>query len=120
MAYNRAAAVTKARRSVHNTMRVSADYEHPALPGVVTPLSVRWHNRQVLQGNIVETGYSDVIDGVNRVIFDLEELNEKGVVLERGGVVTLTDPVNNGIALILEAQEPDSGPINRIWLVAKQ
>lgn len=118
--FDRAATVAAARRAVHQHMGVNAIYQAPgdSLGGVA--LSVRWHNRMVLAGNLVESGFSDVVEGVNRALFNREELNEKGVTLERGGVLTLTDPVNKGISLMLDYEEPDNGPINRVWGVVKE
>lgn len=111
--------ILRARRVVHKTMSHAATYEHPKNPGVVTSLSVRWHNRKLVQGNLVETGYADVLEGVNDVIFDIEELAEKSIVLKAGGIVRLTSPAFNGAFLSLDSQQPDTGPINRVWSVTK-
>ena len=116
--YDRASQVAAARRTVHAVMAVNAVYEHPTRLGAVG-LSVRFHNRQVLAGDLVDSGYSQVVEGVNRCLFNIEELNRKGVELVVGGRITLTDPVNRGILLILDLEEPDNGPINRVWGVAK-
>ena len=119
MVYDRAALIARSRKTVHAVQAIPANYEHPSYPGVVTVLSVRWHNRSVLHGNMVEAGYNDIIEGINRIIFDQDELNEKGVVPERGGVVTLTAPAYNSIALILDSQDPTTGPVNNSWLAVK-
>lgn len=119
MAYDRAASVAAARRIVHKTMRVNATYQDSLMAGPEA-ITVRWHNRLNLQGNLVEAGYADVIEGVNRVVFNREELAEKSVVLHSGGVITLTDAVNNGVVLVLDVKEPDTGPINFVWGVVKK
>ena len=113
MAYERAASIAVSRRAVHSTMGVAATYEDPSSPGVVG-LRVRWHNRLALQGDLVEAGYANVVDGVNRVVFDKAELDEKGVVLSRGAELTMPD----GTVLILDHQEPVVGPVTVIWGVA--
>lgn len=110
MAYDRAASVAAARRVVHDTMGVAVNYEDPFTPGLVG-LRVRWHNRIALMGDLVDTGYPNVVEGVNRVVFDRDELNEKGVVLHTGGQVTLGD----GTVLILDHREPHVGPLREIW-----
>lgn len=114
MAYDRAAVVARARRVVHATMGLAATYQDDSIV-LPVPLTVGWFNRINLQGNLVEAGYSDVVEGVNRVRFNKEELAEKSVVPARGGVVTLTDPLNYGTVLILDHKEPLTGPINEVW-----
>lgn len=108
--------VAQARRVVRKTFGESARYEHPSAVGGVD-LSVKWSGRLALQGNIGDDGYSDVITGVNRVFFNVEELNEKSLVLQKGGRLTLTDTLNQGTVLILDSMEPHKGPINEIWNV---
>ena len=116
MSFDRTAAVARARRAVHKTHALAATYEDSNTP-VPVPLTVGWFNRQVLHGNMVEAGYNDVVEGVNRVRFNSEELAEQNVVPQRGGRVTLTDPLNNGIVLTLDSKEPSTGPINVVWIV---
>lgn len=118
MAYDRTAAVARSRRAVHRLHAIAATYEDSVTP-VPVPLSVGWFNRQVLHGNMVEAGYSDVVEGVDRVRFNSEELAEKSVVPRRGGVVTLTDPLYFGTVLRLDHEEPRTGPINVVWGVTK-
>lgn len=115
MAYDRAASKAAARRAVHTAMGVAADYEDSNVPGRVG-LRVRWHNRVGIDGNLVEAGYSNFVEGINRVIFDKQELDEKGVVLSRGSRVYMAD----GAVLILSHQEPITGPIEVVWGVAQE
>jgi hypothetical protein len=109
--------MAQARRVVHSTFGENAVYSHRSASGE-TKISVRWHNRIALRGNISDDGYSDIIEGVNRVFFNKEELALKSIVLQRGGRVTLTDALNNGVVLVLDSQEPDVGPINEIWNIS--
>lgn len=83
------------------------------------PLSVGRFNRQILQGNMVEAGYNDVVEGVDRLRFNSEELQEKSVVLRRGGKVIFTDPLERGAVFLLDHPEPPTGPINVIWGVTR-
>ncbi len=114
MAFNRAATVARARRVVHKTHGLAATYEDDQ---VVVPvaLTVGLFNRMNLQGDLIEAGYNNVIEGINRVRFNREELDEKNVVPKRAGKVVLTDPLMAGIVLILDHKEPDTGPINIMW-----
>jgi hypothetical protein len=117
MPFDFAALKAQARRAVHDTLAVDAVYEDAHLPEPVG-LRVRWHNKISRFGDIENIGYSEIIEGINRVIFDREELNEKGIMLRRGGRVTLTAPQYEGAVLVLDSQEPHSGPINLTWLVS--
>lgn len=119
MAYDRSALIARTRQIVHEAMSVNATYEHPSSLGVVTALTVRWHDRRVQQGNMIEAGWPDVQSGIDRVIFNKTELSEKNIVLARGGRVTLTDPANDGIVLTLDNLEVATGPVNVAWGVVK-
>jgi len=118
MPFDFAALKARTRRVVHDTLAVAALYDHV---GLVVPveLRVRWHNKIARFGDIENVGYAEIIEGINRVIFDRDELNEKGVVLERGGRVTLTPPQYHGAVLVLDTMEPDTGPIDQTWLVGR-
>lgn len=104
------------RRTVHNTFGENATYSHRAAPREEA-ISVRWHNRLALRGNLSDDGYSDILEGINRASFNKEELALKNIVLQRGGRITLTDPLNHGTVLILDTQEPDIGPVTQVWNV---
>lgn len=113
-----------ARRAVHSALSVSALYrdEFTILP---IPLKVRWHMKQQLVGQLDSGGYAETIEGIERIIFDMEELTAKGVELMRTGIVELTDleylqPDGNKPTFELEVQELDTGPIERIWKVTRQ
>lgn len=110
--------MAKARRVVHSTFQVEVQYQAPG--GIVPPvtLHVRWHDRIALVGNVVDAGYADVLEGVDRIIFNREELVEIGVVLGRGGKVTFGPAFQNTV-LNLDSMEPTEGPINVVWKVAR-
>lgn len=102
------------RRVVHNTFGGDAVYFDSIQPE--TGLSVRWHNKIQVAGDLEGQGYAETIEGVERVVFDREELAAKGVVLRNNGVVRMAD----GTVLILAVQEPIVGPIEVIWQVARK
>lgn len=108
--------MARARRVVRKTFGENAEYTSPHT-GEVTMISVSWHNRVGVQGNIADIGFTEILEGVNRAFFNREELNEKGLVLEKAGRILLTDPLNNGTVLILDSKEPPAGPINEVWNV---
>lgn len=116
MAFDFAALKGQVRQIVHDTMSVRAEYTHPDLVGEVE-LRIRWHNKIARTGELLELGYAEVIEGVNRVIFNIPELNKKSVVVRRGGRLRLLDPQYAGAVLILDSMEPRVGPTEEIWLI---
>ena len=70
---NFAAIKANARRAVHAAFAYSATYQDSSLDAAVD-ITVRWHNRLVLLGDFQDSGYSNVVDGIERIIFNLEEL----------------------------------------------
>lgn len=110
--------MARARRVVHATFGENATYSHPSSGVMEVPISVRWHNRIGIQGNLGDDGFTDLIEGVNRAIFNREELAEKNLVLYKGGRITLTNSLNDGVVLILDSMDPHVGTINEIWNVA--
>lgn len=113
-----AALKAQVRQTVHDTMSTTGLYTHESEPGVETELSVRWHNKIARMGDLLEAGYSEVVEGINRLVFNVPELTEKAVILRRGGRVTLTNPHYGGAVLVLDTMEPMVGPIEQIWLIA--
>lgn len=107
-----------ARRAIHDTMRVTCDYTATGIPSG-TQLGVRWHNKINRMGDLENQGYAEIVEGIDRMIFDLEELSAKGITLVRNGVVTLPE-IMGSISFALDVQEPDTGPIERIWLVTRE
>lgn len=116
MAFDFAALKGQVRQIVHNTMGVRAEYTHFDSNGAVE-LRIRWHNKIARTGELLDLGYAEVIEGVNRVILNIPELNQKSVIVQRGGQLKLLDPQFNGAVLILDAKEPQVGPIEEIWLI---
>lgn len=100
----------QARRIVHDTMAVPVTYTPPG-GGVAVDLAVRWHGKMDLIGDLVAQGYGQGIEGVHKVIFDLDQLAQKGISLEERGVIT----TETGAALILMALEPGDGIVKETW-----
>lgn len=103
----------RSRRIVHDTFGGDATY-FDSRTGVVN-LTVRWHNKIEIGGDLENSGYSQVIEGVDRVVFDRVELANKGITLRTGGVVTMADKT----VLHLSTQEPIVGPVEVIWNVTR-
>lgn len=113
-----AKAKAKARKVVHSTFRLSGVLRRKDT-GVEIALSVRYHNKIAMMGDLMEAGYADVIDGVDRLIFDRNELTEKNIVLRADDTVKLVDDGFENIRLRLVAQEPINGPVEVKWQVAR-
>lgn len=96
-------------------MAVPMTYTPPG-GGVGTPLAVRWHSKMDLIGDLVAQGYAQAIEGVNKLIFDIDELAEKGIQLQARGTVT----AESGAVLVLSAQEPGDGIVKQTWLCAQR
>lgn len=112
-----AAHKARMRKAVHTAFCLSGDLVRGGQETV--SLSVRYHNKIAIMGDLMEAGYSEVIDGVDRMIFNREELREKGIVLQYGNIVQLTDPGFENIKVSLVAQEPYNGPIEVKWQVKR-
>lgn len=118
----------QARSLLHQAMAVPCVYTSPggdvypteaqAAAGLV--LKTRWHNKiarnGVLTGGSPAGGYeSEIIEGIDRLVFQQPMLDALGLVLERTGVVVIP---GYGSAWELDSEEPADGPLNRYWVVA--
>lgn len=112
MGFDFASARKQARRAVHDTMSVTVNYFAPG-ESVPVELRARWHHKMGVSGDIDNAGYAQMMVGVEVLIFDKDELAEKGIVLQRTGEVTLAD----GPVLSLEVKHPEDGPIKEVWSV---
>lgn len=119
MRFDFAALKSQVRQTVHDTLAVPALY-HSVDLDVPVELTVRWHTKIDRFGDLDGMGYAEVIDGINRVIFNRPELQEHGLVLRGGGEVELTSSGFEGVRLVLVSMEPDSGPVDESWVVAQR
>lgn len=118
MASNFAAIKAKARRDVHASFSVSATYQDYSLDTPV-PLSVRWHNKIARFGDLLDGGYAEVVEGIERIIFMRDEVEAAGLILRESGFVTITAEGYENAVLVLAAQEPKVGPVEVIWMVSR-
>ena len=107
----------RARRVVHSTLGVPAFYQDTPLS---TPeeVRVRWHNKKVSVGDYDDQGYANVIEGIERVIFDADQARAVGV--RRAGVVTIPNmggPQGESVTLVLALQDDTAGPGEEVWQV---
>ncbi len=124
-----AAAKISARRAVHQRFASLGVYTAPPNPrgfyppaGYVFPqqvgFTVRWHDKLVAQvGDLENSGYAQVFEGVDTLVFTQDELDLVNFPLARNGTVTLPD---YEMTLQLDTLYPPNGPINVVWAVTRQ
>lgn len=110
----------QARAALHGAMAVPASYSYD---GDTFPtaeqldaglkLTARWHMKMKISG---ERSSDDVafLEGVNRLIFNADELAALGLTLEQNGEVTIPGYAKT---LRLDQREDDDGPANVYWSV---
>lgn len=114
---------TQAREELHGAMAEPASYSFDGGDEYPTPeqteaglsLTVRWHNKMKITG---ERDSSDVgiLEGINRLVFNTDELAALGLTLTRLGVLTIP---GYGKSFRLDAHEEPDGPLNDYWSVVE-
>ena len=112
---------TQARSALHGAMAEPAFYSFGDGDPVPTQeqldaglsLTVRWHNKMRIQG---ERDSSDVgiLEGINRLVFNSENLAALGLTLERLGEIEIP---GYGKTFRLDQEEEPDGPLNVYWSV---
>ena len=114
MSFSFAEAKLRARRVCHDTLGVPALYSDNTINPPVG-VKVRWHGRIIRNGDIDDYGWSDVIEGIDHVVFD--EAEARRINVRANGVVQLTESGNAKFRLV--ARLPTDGPIKEVWSVAR-
>ena len=115
MAFDITEAKIKARRRVCEPAAAPAlYYEDDTLEDPVA-ITVRWHNKIIPAETI--NGESEIISGIERLIFNEEELAllDPPLVPVRGAVVVI--PKYDNMQFELGFEEPNDGPITTAWSV---
>lgn len=77
-------------------------------------ITARWFNKTAKFGDLVEQGYAEVVEGIDRVaVFPCDHPT---VNFQRGGVITFPDYRRS---FRLELLEPADGPDEAVWQVVK-
>lgn len=107
------------RRKVHATFATAAVYFAPGETSGVD-ITARFHQRNVTGGDINSSGYAAITEGVTRVVFNREDLDNDGVVVARGGIVMFPeyDGPEMDVYVVLTERDPYDGPITEKWTVA--
>ena len=112
MAFDITEAKIKARRRVHKLAAAPALYEDETLADPVA-ITVRWHNKIIPAETI--NGESEIISGIERLLFNEEELALLDIVPIRGATVTI--PKYDNMKFELGFEEPNDGPVTTAWSV---
>ncbi|HLP70323.1 MAG TPA: hypothetical protein VK181_22685 [Rhizobium sp.] len=112
----------EARAALHEALANPAVYTRSA---VTVPsqeqldaglaLTVRWHNRN--RTRILGERTNDdagIVEGINRLVFNTDELDALGLVPERNAVVEVP---GLGKSFRLDYREESDGPLNVYWSV---
>lgn len=118
MTFDFAAHKARTRQMLHSIMAVSAFYTDIQTPQTAEPnVTVRWHNKLVTNGASQDGFDAQIIEGVNRLVFQSDQLTLAGVTLRGKGLVYI--PGYNAIFKLI-TQEPQDGPLNVYWNVTYQ
>lgn len=115
MAFNFALAKAALRQTVHDTFGVGAFYKDGSL-SVPTPIRARYnHKKQERIGDLVETGYAEVVESVERVV--LRPCDTPALTFTRNGRVTFDDLP--GVEFLLTFREPIKNAGEEVWQVVR-
>lgn len=123
MGFDKAQSMIQRRQVVHATLAVAAFYDDDTLIEPVA-ITVRWHNK-LSRAGALEGGYGvEIIEGIDRLVFNEPELTSKEppLTLIEGGTVaipSLAALAGSPVSFTLEAEEPGDGPINIYWTVSR-
>lgn len=106
------------RADVHKTFAVSARYRDATM-GVPVDITVRWHSRFGEFGDLAEQHYAEMVDNVDRLIFDRLELLTLGITPRQGATVVITEAGWDNATLVLQIADAKVGPTENIWQVAR-
>lgn len=114
VSFNFADLKIETRRVVHDTLGVPAFYQDDSMSAAKS-ITARWFNKTAKYGDLVETGYAEVVEGVDRVV--LFPCDYPTVRFQRLGVVTFPQ---YGRSFRLDILEPSDGPGGQaVWQVVQ-
>lgn len=118
-----AAVKAQIRGIVHETFRVSAIYQSPKAFESPVPITLRWHRKIKVEGDLDNSGYAEMLGDVSRIIFNRPELSTANaglpLTLEHLGVVTITDQGYDNARFTLDVMEDHDGPVDEVWHVSR-
>lgn len=121
-----------ARRAVHNTLAVQAYYQDASMSAPI-PVKARYHTKLIRGGDLDNSGYAEVIEGVDKVVFAASDARKFG--FKTGGTITFSSGAGGfGVSMgsafggeetgsavfILRSREPNTGPFEEVWDVTRK
>lgn len=110
----------EARSALHAALANPAVYTRNALTvpsqeqlDAGLALTVRWHNRSRIIGERTSDD-AGIVEGINRLVFNSDELDALGLVPERNATVEVP---SLGKRFRLDYREDSDGPLNVYWSV---
>lgn len=103
----------ESRRAVHDTLGVPALYQDGSM-SAPAKIVARWFNKTAKYGDLVEQGYAEVVEGVDRIV--LFPCDYPAINFQRGGIITFPAL---GLSFKLDVIEPRDGPDQVVWQVVK-
>jgi hypothetical protein len=117
MVFDWATTKREARATVFDTFKVAVTYTGPGSPGPVG-VHVKLHGKLVTTGDIGANGLVEVIEGINQVVFNVEELAVIGLVPFQNGIIQFP-AIYGSVRFRLDAKKPMDGPIDLAWTVVQ-
>ena len=110
MSFNFADLKSETRRAVHDVLGVSALYQDDSM-SAPQPITARWFNKVARFGDLVEQGYAEVVEGVDRIV--LFPCDYPMVNFRKGGLISFPDYKRT---FVLDTLEPPDGPEGQaVW-----
>jgi hypothetical protein len=94
------------KRDVHTTFKLSAVYRAAGSETDVA-IAARLHTSQAIIGDLDREGFAQVVQDINRVVFDMAELDTLGITLNRLDRVTFADGRAYDLDVMLETGNLD-------------
>lgn len=115
-----AQAKINARRAVQAAFGVRAYYFEDDTASAYTETRARWHNKISRPvGDLESGGYTEIIEGIDRIVLIPEDVDGFPLTLARGGIFELPD-ILPGVRFELNHREPHDGPLEEAWAVTRR
>ena len=117
MSFDFAAAKSTARRAVHTAFGVQAFYKDASMSAQVETRA-RLHTRLARPfGDLNDGGYTEIIEGIDRIVLIPETIDREPMTLRHAGVMTFPT-MFPGVRFVLEHKHPTDGPLEESWAVS--
>ena len=116
MAFNFADAKARARRVVHSTFGVPAQLKSTSM-SVPEPISARLHEATTVYGDLLDQGFAQTMEAVDRIVFVPSDFPE-GLVARTNSEVTFAH--RPGIIFVLSTKEVSDGPLEEVWQATRK